>query len=188
MHHFTDPHEQAIYRYLIGPDTTTRGSATPAGLPARHPAGAHQPTAADIARTEGLDLGPELQRLTSRTRQRTAPAAGRPDSPRAARAVHQAVLQLIRQACPRLPHAQAAATAAQWARATSSPAEATAWIQQIGWHRPQAAAALRAHGITPPQLDTLVDGTRARIRVRDGESAGRIIAALHIPGQPGRTT
>ncbi|MFI9106684.1 DUF6192 family protein [Streptomyces fildesensis] len=95
----------------------------------------------------------------SRARQRSAPAAGRPVPQRAARGVHQAVLHLIRQTCPRLPHAQAAAAAAHWARAINSPPKP-----------PRGSA--RSAGTTPRRL--------AKKRVgQSPETPAQKVAAIH---------
>lgn len=136
---FTKPDDLALYRYLLGTDgeSAPAGAApSPAFMPKRRPAWSGRPTAADIARAEGLDFGPGT--LTRR-------APRRPDRNRPARSDHRpstvtAVLELLQQRCPHLSRERAAQAAQEWARCAVGPAEATAWIDRLGWQSRSAGA------------------------------------------------
>jgi hypothetical protein len=178
---FRDPSEQAIYRYLTGAgEQPPAGQApTPACMPKRRHTRHGAPSAADIARAEGLDLG-DLPARPSRSN-RPAPL---PRQRRTAPSVFQTVLDIISAAQPRLPHQQAVRIARSWSQVTRTAAEATEWIAAIGWERPTVVGTLRQHHITADMLNTPVAGTPARIRLRNGESADSIAAALRDHGTP----
>jgi hypothetical protein len=98
--------------------------------------------------------------------------------------VFQTVLDIISAAQPRLPRPQAVRIARSWSQATSSAAEAAEWITAIGWERPTVVTTMRRHHITSDMLDTPVAGTPARTRLRNGESADSIAAALRDHSTP----
>lgn len=57
-------------------------------------------------------------------------------------------------------------------------AEVLGWAAIIGVRHPHAVGQLRAHGVTADMLELRIGGTTARSRLRNGESAGGVIAGL----------
>ncbi|MFF3755427.1 hypothetical protein ACFYYH_34180 [Streptomyces sp. NPDC002018] len=129
--------------------------------------------AADIARSEGLDLGDLAP--TPRTKRRYTP---RPASRSALRVVMDG---LVEAGCTRQ---EAAELAPQWLEAEPSPQGVRRWTNALGVHRPRVAAQLRLHGMCADDLDVHIDGTTARQRLRNGESVGQVVASLLALRQP----
>ncbi|MFF8414498.1 hypothetical protein [Streptomyces omiyaensis] len=171
---FHDPQLEAIYRNLLGagqpPVTGTR--ATPADMPRR----IQRPrTPGDIARAEGLDLGPLPPRPPHRGSARPARTPAR-FSPR------QMVVDLLLEAhCPR---PQALALATKWLQSLASPRLIPVWITAVGPTRYDTAAELARHGFTVVDLDRPLDGVSARRRLRHGEPVGQVVARLLACQQP----
>ncbi|MFC9734310.1 hypothetical protein ACFWGM_35630 [Streptomyces roseolus] len=168
---FDDPELETLYRNLLGagaaPAPGTR--PTPANMPRR----IQRPqTAADIARAEGLDLGPLSPH---RTRHRPA---------RPARRVPARQLVIDRLLEAHVPRPQAPALASSWLRALSSPHLICAWITAVGPYHHETAAELACHGFTTGALETPLDGATARRRLRDGEPLGQVAARLLAHEQP----
>ncbi|MER8001034.1 hypothetical protein [Streptomyces sp. NPDC095613] len=125
-------------------------------------------SAADIARSEGLDLG-DLAPAAPRSRQRRNPRPAR-------RSALSLVLEgLLEAGCTRRA---AAELAPQWLEAEPSPERVRRWVDTLGARQPRVAAQLRLHGVCVDDLDTHIDGTTAHQRLRDGESVGQIFASL----------
>ncbi|MFJ6106039.1 hypothetical protein ACIQHY_34255 [Streptomyces sp. NPDC092359] len=163
---FNAPELAAIYRNLVGgvlpPAEGER--PTPANMPRRIQ---RSRTAADIARAEGLDLGP----LASARR----PVRRRPTLPARIPARQVVVDRLLEAGCPR-PRAQALAT--DWLRALSSPYVICCWIAAIGPGQFSTAAELIRQGFGTDDLDTPLDGVSARRRLSDGEAPGQVVGRL----------
>ncbi|MGV9341254.1 hypothetical protein [Streptomyces sp. NPDC003688] len=163
-----------VYLWLIGAQEAARpGTASPAGMPARRPAA---PTAADIARREGIDLG-NLSAYQRRPRHRSR--TKRPEPTTLTSVIRFATHHL------RIPRETAVAHGQQWAAsAITSPDEALEWITLLGLGGLDQALKLRAQGITPAQEKERRDSeARARLAARAAED--RIwadIAGRYRPG------
>ncbi|MGW1430642.1 hypothetical protein [Streptomyces sp. NPDC001108] len=170
-----DAEAAAIYRLLRSEPTvaTAEGKPSPARMPRRRTRPA---TAADIARQEGLDLGLE-RRSPSRTANR--PERRRNGQRQAEPSVEAFVFDLAMSTLPGCDRDTAWSLAKAWAKSGCvGRAEVLGWAAIIGVRHPHAVGQLRAHGVTADMLELRIGGTTARSRLRNGESAGGVIAGL----------
>lgn len=181
---FRDPADEEVYRYLSGAGKTpAEGEVpTPACMPKRRPARQGGPSAADIARAEGLDLGPLP--AANRRPARSRGGAGRPRK-RFEPSPMKTALDLIQRVLPGLSRQQAVRLAKSWARVALTSGEVSQWLPVLGCYNATALPALRRYGITTDMLDTRIDGTVARTRLRNGEGATGIAAALRAVHRQG---
>ncbi|MEU3463003.1 hypothetical protein ABZ721_24060 [Streptomyces sp. NPDC006733] len=167
-----DPESDAIYRFLRNESQAASGSPpSPATMPRRSTA---QRTPADIARAEGLNLGLDQQPARTARPRRSCPRPAQPT-----RNVFVAAFNLALTTLPACTRRDASTLAQSWVRSGClDPEQFLTWAESLGLRNAHLVRQLIAHGITPDLLETRIDGTRARIRLRNGESVGGIVAAL----------
>ncbi|MGW9436087.1 hypothetical protein [Streptomyces sp. NPDC055607] len=169
---FDDPSLTALYRYLTGTAEPPRTGQRP--TPANMPRRIQRPqSAADIARTEGLDLGDMTRKPRPERRSRPRPPRRSP--------LRVVMDHLLEAGCPRQ---EAAELAGRWLQADPTPEGVRRCMDTIGAHRPDVALQLRLHNLGADDLDVPIDGMTACRRLRDGEPIGQVIAALLAQRQP----
>ncbi|MFC5803181.1 hypothetical protein [Streptomyces formicae] len=150
-----DPEAAAIYGFLRSRESPEVVGAVPApaSVSRRRQAPA---TAIDIARAEGLELGLESTQASVET--------------------FVFDLATTTLGCRR---GEARVLARAWAKAGyAGQGEVFDWAESVGLRNLHVVQQLRSHGITPDMLETCIDGTAARRRLRNGERVGGIIGAL----------
>lgn len=167
---FDDPELTAIARWLAGAATAPVADERP--TPANMPRRTQRPaTPADIARSVGLELGDALRPPRSQPvrRQRTRPRPPRPS------AFQETFDLMLEGHCSR---DEAHRLARLWLEVEQSVVGVRRWTDLIGVQRPHAAQDLVAHGLGTEDLYTVLDGTAAYRRLRNGEPSGQVVAAL----------
>ncbi|MFF6829048.1 hypothetical protein [Streptomyces longwoodensis] len=171
--HFTDPELTALWTFLRTPPTA---GPSPAHL--ARAARRRTPDAQAIAAREGLDLGPELQRVMRR--RRTASTAPRTSTPRRDSGPRPAepsqVKRLIATLAPRMRQHLLRERTAAWAALGLTAPELETWMRALGVDGASTVEACRRWGIGPAALDVVLDGRQVRRRLREGTTVTSLLA------------
>ncbi|MET8768590.1 hypothetical protein [Streptomyces sp. NPDC004658] len=169
--HFTDPELTAIWAYLR-PSSAEGPSPAHLARATRH----RTPNAQAIAAREGLDLGPELQRVIQRSRT----AAPRTRSPRRDAGPRPAersrVKQLIATLAPRMRQHLLRERTAAWAALGLTLPELETWMRALGVDGAATVQACKAWGVGLAALDVVLDGRQVRRRLREGTTVTSLLA------------
>jgi hypothetical protein len=171
--HFNDPELTAIWACLR---TSPAAGPSPA-----HPARAARrrtPDAQAIAAREGLDLGPELQRVMQRSRtadpRTSTPQPRRTTGPRPAE--RSRVKQLIATLAPRMRQHLLRERTAAWATLGLTLPELETWMRALGVDGAATVQACKAWGVGLAALDVVLDGRQVRRRLREGTTVTSVLA------------
>ncbi|MFM9452401.1 hypothetical protein [Streptomyces europaeiscabiei] len=164
---FIDPELTAIWNFL---QPTPAPAPTPALL--NQPARRRTPDAQDIAAREGLDLGPELQRVTRRPR--PTPRTNAPRQPHAV--ARSRVMRLIAELAPTMRHHQLRERTTAWHGLGLTAPELKSWMRALGVDGAATVQACRAWSIGIAALDVMLDGRQVRRRLREGATVTAVLA------------